>query len=127
MSERSCRLSETWLLAPQLADRIDVLMDDWQRETRIAIGVLSGHRTRSEQEKLERDGRPTAPFDLSTHTTCPATGADMVIFGFVTTAMKATFGRIAVMNGLRWGGGGPADPETGIPVDWNHIDLGPRG
>lgn len=29
------------------------------------------------------------------------------------------------MNGLRWGGGGPVD-DIGIPVDWNHLDLGPR-
>jgi len=29
------------------------------------------------------------------------------------------------MNGLRWGGGGEVD-SGGIPVDWQHADLGPR-
>ena len=38
---------------------------------------------------------------------------------------KAIWGRIAVMNGLRWGGGGPVD-EGGIPLDWGHVDRGPR-
>jgi len=41
--------------------------------------------------------------------------------------MKAIWGRIAVMNGLRWGGGSRTSVEqAGIPSDWPHVDLGPR-
>ncbi len=39
--------------------------------------------------------------------------------------MIATWGRIATINGLRWGGGGQVD-SGGIPVDWGHVDRGPR-
>ena len=39
--------------------------------------------------------------------------------------MKAIWGRVAVMNGLRWGGGGAVD-DGGIPLDWAHVDRGPR-
>ena len=39
--------------------------------------------------------------------------------------MKAIWGRVAVMNGLRWGGGGAVD-DGGIPLDWQHVDRGPR-
>jgi len=39
--------------------------------------------------------------------------------------MKAIWGRIATFNGLRWGGGGAVD-DGGIPLDWGHVDRGPR-
>jgi len=87
--------------------------------------VLSGFRTVKEQNELIRRGRPAANPLVSTHTTCPATGVDFRINGFVTRLMKARFGRIVVLNGLRWGGGSPND-DVGIPSDWNHADLGPR-
>lgn len=102
------------------------MIHDWEQQTRIGIQIISGFRTVAEQIELGRQGRPAADPSRSTHTTCPATGIDFRINGFVTTLMKARFGTIAVMNGLRWGGGSPVDPSTGIPSDWNHVDLGPR-
>lgn len=87
--------------------------------------MISGYRTPEQQEELIREGRPAAPVELSTHTTCPATGADVRVATFPTDAIKATWGRIATEHGLRWGGGSPRD-DRGIPSDWNHVDLGPR-
>jgi len=87
--------------------------------------IFSGHRTREEQDALESEGRPTAPFDLSTHTTCPATGADIRPDIAWDVAVTLTFGSAALFAGLRWGGGSPVD-ELGIPSDRSHVDLGPR-
>lgn len=42
-----------------------------------------------------------------------------------TRIMKAIWGRIVTLNGLRWGGGGLVD-DGGIPIDWQHVDRGPR-
>jgi len=116
-----------WRLSPELARKLAFVMIDWQRETAIPMDVISGMRTRAEQQALIDSGRPAAPIHLSTHVMCPATGADVRMgYSFMTGMMKATFGRIVRMNGLRWGGGSPIDPSTGIPSDWNHVDLGPR-
>ncbi len=87
--------------------------------------IFSGFRTRDQQDALEREGRPTAPFDSSTHTTCPATGADVRPDIAWDAAVELTFGLAAATAGLRWGGGGPID-ERGIPTDISHLDLGPR-
>jgi len=40
--------------------------------------------------------------------------------------MKITWGNIVLANGLRWGGGGDVDPDNLIPLDWRHVDRGPR-
>jgi len=122
----ACDLQRSWGLSPELARKISFVFLDWTAETRIGISILSGARTPREQEELIAQGRPAAPVGQSTHTTCPSQGADIRINGFVTNTMKIIFGRIVFMNGLRWGGGSPIDPETGIPSDWNHIDTGPR-
>lgn len=114
-----------WLLADPLIQRLYPALVKASTETGLDWNVISGHRTERTQEDLRRQGRPTAPPGCSTHTTCPATGADVRVSTFPTTAIKATFGRIAIEHGLRWGGGSPVDPETGIPEDWNHVDLGP--
>ena len=124
-TELGCELEKTWKLDGRLADRLGHVLEDWLEETRMNIAVISGFRTVEEQLELARSGRPAAPPHLSTHTLCPATGADVRINGFVTDTMKARFGRIVVMNGLRWGGGSTVS-EVGIPSDWNHVDLGPR-
>lgn len=50
----------------------------------------------------------------------------MWVSGFPVNQYKVELGVAAVENGLRWGGGSPRDPETGIPRDWNHVDTGPR-
>ena len=124
-SEFSCELQERWQIDPRLADRLDKIFADWTFETRIPIEVISGFRTDAEQIALGRAGRPAAPVGVSTHTTCPATGVDIRIASLPTTTMKHIFARIAVLNGLRVGGGSPLDDDF-LHTDWNHLDLGPR-
>lgn len=91
--------------------------------------LVSGFRTRSEQDALSKAG-DAAPFDRSTHTTCPATGMDLQVVGWskknAPPEIRRVFGTAAQAVGLRWGGGSRADERTGLPVDWNHVDLGPR-
>jgi len=96
-------------------------------ETRTPVWIISGWRTRAEQRALGRSGRPTAPDEVSTHRSCPATGVDVSLggIGFAPGVHKVIWGRIVLMNGLRWGGGGPVD-EKGLPLDYGHVDLGPR-
>lgn len=129
---RVCDFSQRWRISLDLALRLVVLSDrlPW------GVQIISGHRTNREQDELRRQGRPTAPNSLSTHTACPASGADLQLVGITPTEfVKAQFGRAVMetnMYGarnaplLRWGGGGAYDPDTGIPDDWNHVDLGPR-
>jgi len=121
-----CDLAARWLINPELAWKIHEVAIQVENETGREVYILSGYRTAEEQELLRRQGRPAAPDDRSTHRTCPATGADLWMGPLPTATMKATFGRIVSDLGLRWGGGSPPDPETGIPEDWNHVDLGPR-
>lgn len=90
------------------------------------VRIISGFRTRYEQRRLGRQGRPTAPDDRSTHRTCPATGVDISLGLNASEFMKVTWGNIVLRNGLRWGGGGPVDPDNLIPLDWRHVDRGPR-
>jgi len=93
------------------------------------LTIYSGKRTEAHQNALRSQGRPTADNDQSTHLACPATGADVrytLGAANLEPQSRALFGQAAIMAGLRWGGGGPVRPETGIPFDWNHLDLGPR-
>lgn len=126
VDELACSLGQDWGLSRELSFKLAAVMERWEEETRMGIHVLSGMRTRAEQEALIRAGAPAAPVELSTHTTCPSQGADLGFAAFVTTTMKGRFGLIVTENGLRWGGGSPVDPSTGIPSDWNHVDTGPR-
>lgn len=105
--------------------RVQLSAQDFFAETRRQVWIISGYRTVQEQERLRRRGRPTAPDSVSTHRTCPATGVDISLGPLPTRVMKAIWGRIVTMNGLRWGGGGAAD-DGGIPLDWGHVDRGPR-
>jgi len=98
---------------------------DFRAETRGGVTILSGYRTRDEQDSLRRQGRPTAPDAVSTHRSCPSTGVDVSLGFAPTRVQKAIWGRIVTMNGLRWGGGSTVD-DGGIPVDWGHVDRGPR-
>lgn len=131
MTDREESLACGWMvkpfiLAPDLAGRLARVAVQVEQETGRRLEVISGHRSRRVQESLERSGRPAAPPELSNHTLCPSRAADVRLGALPTNAIKAIFGRIAVLNGLRWGGGSPIDSETGIPSDWNHVDLGPR-
>ena len=89
------------------------------------VRIISGLRTPEGQRRLRRAGRNTAPDDLSTHMSCPATGVDITLGLGAGEFQQVTWGRVAMQNGLRWGGGGELK-ESGIPVDWQHVDRGPR-
>ena len=120
-----CRLVRRWRISQELSIRL------WNMAGNIPFGleIFSGFRTEAQQNELRESGRPTAPNDLSTHLSCPATGADIrfALGGAnIEKVSQAQFGMFAVFSGLRWGGGGKIDPTTGIPIDWNHLDLGPR-
>jgi len=124
-TDDACALAARWGVSADLIRRVNLAAADYVMETRGTIEIISGFRTAAEQRSLATRGRPTAPDDLSTHRSCPATGLDVAL-GFLPVRIeKAIWGRLAVMNGLRWGGGGPVD-EGGIPLDWGHVDLGPR-
>lgn len=122
-----CALAARWGISPDLALRIVRSAQDFEKETGRSAWIISGFRSVNEQNALRRKGRPAAANELSTHLTCPATGADVWLGPLPTPVMKAIWGRVTVMNGLRWGGGGAVNPDTGIPRDWPHVDLGPRG
>lgn len=119
--EAICFTADHWQIAPELAAGLYTMA----QLLPFGISIISGYRTREEQLELDEEGRPTAPDELSTHRSCPATGVDLRPDVEPTDAVKATFGRAATRAGLRWGGGSRADAR-GIPFDWNHVDLGPR-
>lgn len=124
--ENWCELARRWGVAADTMKRVALSAEDYDAQTGAeVVKITSGHRTLAEQEALRRAGRPTAPPDRSTHLSCPATGVD-VSLGFAPTRFEiATWGRVTLVNGLRWGGGGKVD-EAGIPLDWQHVDRGPR-
>lgn len=117
-----CGLASRWGISVELAQRLYRVAG----EVPYSLLIISGFRTAEEQEALRQEGRPAAPDDVSTHRSCPATGADVWPGIGITGAVKAQLGAAAGRAGLRWGGGSPIDPDTGIPSDWNHLDLGPR-
>jgi len=121
----ACTLSSRWGVDMVVMEKLLLSAQDFEAETRGAVKIVSGLRTAAEQKALRRKGRPTAPDDVSTHLSCPATGVDISLGLFPTRVQKAIWGRIITMNGLRWGGGGPVD-DGGIPIDWQHLDAGPR-
>lgn len=107
--------------------RVFLSAQDFELETGgRRVYIISGWRSRAEQQQLGKAGRPTARDDLSTHRTCPATGVDISLGLLPSNFMKALWGRITLVNGLRWGGGGSVDPDSLIPLDWQHVDRGPR-
>ncbi len=120
-----CELAGRWAVDQDTISRLVLSAGDYFEETRHEVQIISGYRTALEQRRLARTGRPAAPDSLSTHRTCPATGVDVSLGFGATRVMKAIWGRIVTMNGLRWGGGGAVD-DGGIPVDFGHVDRGPR-
>ena len=122
-----CDLAKRWLVSLDTMHRVVLSARDYEAETQgQRVYIISGFRTKIEQRRLAREGRPTAPDELSTHRSCPATGVDISLGLLPSTFMKNLWGRVVLVNGLRWGGGGPTDPDTLIPVDWQHVDRGPR-
>lgn len=101
-----------------------------------AIKIISGYRTEDEQDSIRNSGSTTtvAPRGMSTHTSCPATGFDLRIEGWMgqpgsdrieAIGLWKAIGEIGQRMGLRWGGGSRLT-QYGIPLDYNHFDLGPR-
>jgi len=122
-----CMLAERWRVALDTMERVWLSAQDFEQESGgIRVAITSGWRSKEEQRRLDRSGRPAAPDALSTHRSCPATGVDISLGFLASEFMKATWGRITLVNGLRWGGGGPVDEKNGIPLDWQHVDRGPR-
>ena len=127
--EEVCELGNKWGLDQTLATRIVTMAREFSKGSPVTgLSIISGLRTDEEQNALRRAGRPTADNDKSTHLACPATGADLRVNGVssVDRSVRQAFGVAARFSGLRWGGGSRVDPDTGIPSDWNHVDLGPR-
>jgi len=117
----ACELAAKWRIDPRLAAGLVRLSGN----VPFGVQIISGFRTVEEQQELIREGKG-APLDRSTHVTCPATGVDLWPLVTVTNIVKASLGAAGTYAGLRWGGGSPVDPDTGIPSDWNHFDMGPR-
>ena len=121
--EEFCNWVVRWRIDPRLGRALQTMQANFPT----TLSITSGHRTDAEQDALRESGRPTAPNNLSTHLDCPwATGADLSAGVAADPAVKIALGLAASLAGLRWGGGSPVDPETGIPSDWNHVDMGPR-
>lgn len=116
-----CDLADKWRIHHQLALKLIALAGALP----FGLQIISGFRTAEQQQELIAAGRGAA-LDRSTHTSCPATGADVWPLVAVAPQIQIEFGRVARLVGLRWGGGSAVNPDTGIPSDWNHVDLGPR-
>lgn len=121
-ADLACR----WQVSPDTMERVWLSAQDFEAETGRRVSIISGWRSSQQQSQLSRQGRPTAPDDRSTHRSCPATGVDISLGAIPSGFLKATWGRITLINGLRWGGGGAVDPDSFIPIDWPHVDRGPR-
>ena len=122
-----CDLAKRWAVDPDTMGRVWLSARDFEFETGgRRVSIISGFRTRAEQRQLGRQGRPTAPDEVSTHRSCPATGVDISLGLNASGFLKVTWGNIVLRHGLRWGGGGPTEPDSLIPLDWRHVDRGPR-
>jgi len=120
-----CQLATRWGISLDVVRRVRMAAQDFHTETGRQVWIVSGFRSVAEQNRLRRQGRPTADNDRSTHLSCPATGVDVSLGARPSNFLKATWGRLTLVHGLRWGGGG-AIAESGIPLDWQHVDVGPR-
>jgi len=119
--DQICELADRWILHPVLAVKLAAMA----QLVPFGLSIISGFRTVERQLELRDEGRPAADPQVSTHCSCPATGADLRIDGLSPGNYEKTlFGSAAVRAGLRWGGGSPL--VDNIPSDWNHVDLGPR-
>ena len=121
-----CALAEKWGVDFDVMERVWHAANSFKMDTGVPVWIISGWRSAAEQRRLSRQGRPTAPDNLSTHRSCPATGVDVSIQLLTSEFLKVAWGRAAFIHGLRWGGGGPVDPKNLIPLDWRHVDKGPR-
>lgn len=124
-NEIACEIRQRWKVVDTLAIRAALILLGAPSWVGRGATIVSGFRSRAKQAELEQEGRPTAPFNRSTHTSCPATGLDFSLGAMPSRQAIRRFGVLVEAVGLRWGGGSPVG-EDGIPSDWNHVDLGPR-
>lgn len=121
-SELTTAVAAKWRISCELSEGIHVLaaLIPWP------LQIVSGYRS----PLLETQTPGGIDPKISTHCSCPATGADLQVIGWTKgdapDHVRQIFGANAQAAGLRWGGGSRSDPRTGFPVDWNHVDLGPR-
>ena len=127
-----CDLVWRWRIDERLARKL-IAMVRASEFAHIGLSIISGARTFEQQRQLELEGRPAADWHRTTHADrdlngCPrlSTGVDVRPGLAAVPEVKVALGRAATFAGLRWGGGSSVDPQTGIPSDWNHLDLGPR-
>ncbi len=116
-----CVLAEQWGLVDELAERLIAMSGDAED---LGLMIISGQRSCREQEALARSGAPATSCAKSTHVQCPATGADLWTTPTPVISVRARFVASGFRVGLRVGGGSPIGTD-GIPIDWNHVDLGP--
>jgi len=121
-----CAIAERWGVALDTIGRVVRAAEEFTTETGRDVWIISGWRSRAEQRRLSRQGRPTAADDRSTHRSCPATGVDISLGLLPSGFLKVRWGHHTLVHGLRWGGGGAVDPDSFIPLDWQHVDVGPR-
>lgn len=126
LTQDPCVVAPMWRISLDLARRGHRVARRAEASGLGLLVIISGFRTCDQQADLEASGRPAASCDRSTHTWCPASGMDV----WLSSAAENRGVRLALLTmaeaeGLRVGGGGPVDAE-GLPVDWNHWDLGPR-
>jgi len=127
-----CELANNWRVSETTMRRVAEAADVYRQRTGKPVSITSGFRTDAEQDALRRSGRPTAANDQSTHLSCPATGVDISLGLGPSRFEIVTWGEIAMTKGLRWGGGGKVQRvpgkgiPLGIPLDWQHVDRGPR-
>jgi len=120
-----CELAAMWQVDERTMKRVVIAADLFLMQTRSPVWIISGYRTRQEQAFLQRGGRPAAPDGVSTHRSCPASGVDISLGTLPSLGHKLLWGTLIRIQGMRWGGGSKVDDE-GVPLDWQHADLGPR-
>lgn len=116
-----CELAPRWGISLELARKLVRA----RARVPFAFSIISGFRTDQRQREVgELAPCSSGQRPCSTHTVCPATGVDLWPGVAPSNDVKYALGVAATVEGLRWGGGSPVD-ENGIPLDWNHFDLGP--
>ena len=125
-NQEFCNFVVRWGIDPDLLTKLIAAADMLP----FGLKIREGYRSRARADKLRAElpeGR-VAPDELSTHRTFPATGADVIPSITATTNVKALMGNAFHLAGLRWGGADvpTLDDDTGLPVEWWHVDLGRR-
>ncbi len=96
-----CDLAKNWRIHPKVAEKVFTAAMLFEIEARVLgkmgkpkVRIISGYRTKAEQDALRESGRPAARDDLSTHRSCPATGVDISLGPFPSLEQKISWGRL---------------------------------